>query len=199
MLIVDDHTLLTETLVQALCLDNNFSIDSAKDICSAVEAIERAAGYDVVLLDYDLPGMDALEGLQRVIKANGGRVALFSGVAGRTIVQLALEKGANGFIPKTLPLKVLGHAIRLIADGEIYLPSEFMMRSNEESGSGFALKPREQRVLALLCEGLQNKEIGRELGLDEVIVKLDVKSICRKLDVRNRTQAVVAALKHGII
>jgi DNA-binding NarL/FixJ family response regulator len=61
-----------------------------------------------------------------------------------------------------------------------------------------SLKARERHVLAFLCEGLQNKEIGREVGIDEVIVKMDVKSICRKLGVRNRTEAAIAARKLGL-
>jgi len=114
-------------------------------------------------------------------------------------VELALDQGATGFIPKTLPLRTLGHAIRLIADGEVFLPADYMRRAYAGESTGFGLKPREMRVLALLCEGMQNKEIGRELGMEEVIVKMDVKAICRKLGVRNRTQAVIAAHKYGIL
>lgn len=199
VLVVDDHVLLAETLGHALSVENNFIIDIAKDIPTALLAIEQIERYDVVLLDYDLPGMESLEGMRRIIEANDGGVALFSGIASWTIVELALKQGAKGFIPKTLPLKVLSHAIRIIADDAVYLPAEYLQKVNAEDGCAFGLKARERRVLALLCEGLQNKEIGRELGLDEVIVKMDVKSICRKLDVRNRTQAVIAAIKHGIL
>jgi two-component system nitrate/nitrite response regulator NarL len=199
VLLVDDHTLLVETVIATLRADFDFTVDAAGDVDIAVEMVSRHGYFDAILLDYDVPGMNALEGLRTLVEANHGRVVLFSGVANRTTVELALEQGASGFIPKTLPLRTLGHAIRLIADRGSFLPAEFIRRANADDASHLKLKPRELRVLALLCEGLQNKEIGRTLGLDEVIVKMDVKSICRKLDVRNRTQAVIAALKQGLL
>jgi len=120
-------------------------------------------------------------------------------VANWTIVERALRLGASGFIPKTLALKTLGHAIRLIADGEVYLPTDMLLhRARGEDETDFGFKPREQRVLALLCEGMPNKEIGRELGLEETTVKMDVKAICRKLKVSNRTQAVIKAMGLGL-
>jgi len=198
VLVVDDHLLVAETVVSALAVEQGFKVDTAPDVETALVAVERAGRYDVVLLDYDVPGMDSLEGMRRLIEANGGRVALFSGVINWMMVQRAIEQGAAGFIPKTLPLKTLGHAIRFISDGEVYLPSDYLHRMSKGEDGGLGLKPREMKVLAFLCEGLQNKEIGRELGMEEVIVKMDVKSICRKLGARNRTQAVIAARKHGI-
>lgn len=199
VLVVDDHTLLVETVVASLKGEFGFAVDAAGDVDTALAKIARDGPFDAILLDYDVPGMNALDGLRRLKAANDGRVVLFSGVVNRTTVDLALDQGAGGFIPKTLPLRTLGHAIRLVADGEVFLPAEFIRRTNAGDGTDFGLKPRELRVLALLCEGLQNKEIGRELGLEEVIVKMDVKSICRKLDVRNRTQAVIAALRQGLL
>jgi DNA-binding NarL/FixJ family response regulator len=107
--------------------------------------------------------------------------------------------GANGFIPKTLPLKTVAHALRFIAAGEVYVPADVLLRMRTRDDGGLGLKPREMRVLGFLNEGMQNKEIGREIGVEETIVKMDVKSICRKLGVRNRTQAVLAARKHGVV
>lgn len=133
----------------------------------------------------------------RLIAANEGSVALFSGVVGWSIVERAIAAGASGFIPKTLHVKTLSHAIRFIADGDVYLPLEFMMRQTGQENGEFGFKPRELRVLTLLCEGLQNKEISNRLNIEETTVKMDVKSICRKMDVRNRTQAVIKAMKTG--
>lgn len=199
VLVVDDHLLVAETVVAALAVEQGFQVAMAPDVDTAVAAVEQAHRFDVILLDYDVPGMDSLEGMRRLIKANGGGVALFSGVVNRMMVERAIDQGAAGFIPKTLPLRTLGHAIRFIADGEVYLPIDYVRRMGGGDDGGFGLKPREMKVLAFLCEGLQNKEIGRELGMEEVIVKMDVKAICRKLGARNRTQAVIAAQKHGIV
>lgn len=199
VLVVDDHTLLVETVIASLTAEFGFAVEAAGDVDTALDMIARHGAFDAILLDYDVPGMNALTGLRQLKDANGDRVVLFSGVVNRTTVELALDQGASGFIPKTLPLRTLGHAIRLVADGEVFLPAEFIRRANARDGADFGLKPRELRVLALLCEGMQNKEIGRELGLEEVIVKMDVKSICRKLDVRNRTQAVITAIRQGLL
>jgi DNA-binding NarL/FixJ family response regulator len=198
ILIVDDHLLVSETLAAGLLAEGGFALDIVSDLESALENIAQRGRYRVVLLDYQIPGVEGLVALRSLIEANGGGVALFSGVAGWAIVERAMEQGASGFIPKTIPLKTLVHAIRFIADGEVYLPSDYMRRFSSGEGPMYNLKPREMQVLAYLCEGMQNKEIGREVGIDEVIVKMDVKSICRKLGVRNRTEAALEARKQGI-
>ena len=197
VLIVDDHLLLSGTLAAVLQKSGGFEVEAVPDLDEALARIASNGRYDAVLLDYDVPGMNSLDGLARAVKANGGSVALFSGVATWSVVERAIELGAAGFIPKTLPVRTLGHAIRFIMDGEIYLPSEFMLRKPQDDNP-FDMKPREIRTLALLCEGKQNKEIGAEIGVEETTVKSDVKSICRKIGVRNRTEAVIKALKLGL-
>jgi two-component system, NarL family, nitrate/nitrite response regulator NarL len=199
VLIVDDHQLMIDTLVSALGSETNFEVDGVSNVNAALSQILERGKYDVVLLDYQLPGSAGLDSLRQLIKANGGSVALFSGVASWPVVQNAVDQGACGFLPKTTPMKTLVHAIRFIADGEVYLPYEYMKRLSNEDVDELGLKPRERQVLAYLCEGMQNKEIGREVGIEEVIVKMDVKSICRKLEVRNRTEAVLEARKRGIV
>ena len=164
----------------------------------ARKKISEEGRYDTVLLDYDVPGMENLNGLTSLVEDNVGSVALFSGVANWLVVERAIQLGAAGFVPKSMPLKILGHAIRIIADGDVYLPAEYMRNPNGNEDDELGLKKRERRVLGFLCEGLPNKEIGRHLGLDETIVKMDVKSICRKLGARNRTQAVIEAMKRGL-
>lgn len=198
VLVVDDHLLIAETLVAALTAQQNFEVEVAKDVGTAIQMVQQAGPYDVILLDYDVPGMDSLKGMHRLIEANGSGVALFSGVVSFTNVERAMAQGACGFLPKTLPLAVLSHAIRIIAAGETYLPAEWLQWVRKGDDADFGLKSREMKVLTLLCEGLQNKEIGHKLNMTEVVVKMDVKAICRKLGVRNRTQAVIAAHKHGI-
>lgn len=198
VLVVDDHLLLAETIVAALSLGDGLHAESVPTVEAALEALQAKGHFDVVLLDYDVPGMDGFNGLRRLIEANGGNVALFSGVASWSAVEQAMERGASGFIPKTLPLRTLRHAVRFIAEGEIYLPADYMRRASEREDGGYGLKPREMRVLGFVCQGMQNKEIGRELGLTEVIVKMDVKSICRKLGVRNRTEAALLARRNSI-
>jgi two-component system nitrate/nitrite response regulator NarL len=198
VLLVDDHSLICETLMVALGADPALDLETASSVDGAHECIAKHGRYDVILLDYEVPGMNGLDGLRKLIAANSGSVALFSGVASRTVVERALDVGASGFIPKTLPLKTLKHAIRFISDGETFVPADFTRQAGWNQGETVGLKPREMKVLGYLCEGLQNKEIGREMDLAETIVKLDVKSICRKLGAKNRTQAVIEARKQGL-
>lgn len=198
VLIVDDHTLLCESLVAILEPQEGFEMATANSIESASAIIADQGAFDAVLLDYDIPGVEGLNGLRILIEANGGKVALLSGVASWPTIERALEAGAQGFIPKTLAVAALGHAIRYVASGELFLPGDLMLRVSRAQDEVHGLKPREMRVLGLLCEGLPNKDIGRVLSLEETTVKVDVKSICRKLGAQNRTQAVLEAIKRGI-
>lgn len=199
VLLVDDHSLLCETLVMSLQSDGQFRLSVAKSIREALDLIEAHGRFDVVLLDYEIPGTQGLSGLTTLMEANGGSVALFSGVANGLVVKRALDEGASGFIPKTLALKTLKHAIRFISDGEVFVPVDFALSGMHRDEDRNGLKQRELQVLSLLGEGMQNKEIGRQLDQPETIVKLDVKSICRKLGVSNRTQAVIEARRRGLL
>jgi len=200
VLIVDDHGLLNDTLVAAFEGDQTLLVSAVTSVKAAHDLIVENGRYDAILADHNGPGMDGLEGLSNLIEVNDGSVALFSGIANWALAERALKLGASGFIPKSLPLKTVGHAIRLIADGEVYLPSEMLLRTAlEEDETDFGLKPREKRVLGLLCEGMPNKVIARELGVRETTVKMDVKAICCKLDARNRTEAVIKAMKMDLI
>ncbi|MBE0437215.1 MAG: response regulator transcription factor [Methylomicrobium sp.] len=199
VLVVDDHDLLVEALIASLSAEFGFEVQAANCVDAGLELISQSGSFDVILLDYNMPGTSGIEGLSRVNEANGGRVVLFSGLVNRTTVELALDQGCSGYIPKTMHLRSLGHAIRIVAGGDVFLPAAFSRWNNEVGSNTVELKPREQRVLALLSEGMQNKEIGNILNLDEVIIKMDVKSICRKLNVRNRTQAAIKAMKYGVL
>lgn len=198
VLVVDDHALLNETLVTALEQDKYMKVDAVTTVDDAISRVADKGRYDAILVDYGGPGMDGLEGLQKLTKVNKGSVALFSGIAGWSVVERAIKGGACGFIPKASPLKALRHAIRFIADGEIYLPSGYMLRKSSEKENTFDLKPREFLVLECLCKGMQNKEIGREMDIQETVVKMTVRAICQKMGVRNRTQAVIKAIKHDL-
>ncbi|GAB1477721.1 response regulator transcription factor [Paracoccaceae bacterium] len=200
VLIADDHDLLRDTLV--MYLEGQGGIETAAvsnfaDACSRIAADER---YDLVLLDYNMPGMNGLAGLRTAIAmGNGQRVALMSGEATRKIAEDALEAGAAGFVPKSLPAKSLINAVRFMAMGEQYAPLDFMTAVEEKVISPLAekLTARERQVLHGLTEGKSNKEIARDLDLQEVTVKLHVKTLYRKIGAANRTQAAMIARESG--
>lgn len=197
VLVVDDHTLIAETFAVALSSFGAFDVACASDLEAAELRIRDIGRFDVILLDYEMPGIQSLEGLSRMIQANSGGVALFSGVANWSVVDRAIEMGASGFVPKTLPLEAVAHALRFISAGQTFVPTDVLRRIKTEDQNAVDLKPRELKVLGFLNEGLPNKEIGRELDVEEWVIKMDVKSICRKLGVRNRTLAVLTARRLG--
>lgn len=148
-----------------------------------------------------MPGMNGLSGLKTAIKTNENHpVALMSGTAPKAIAQKALDLGAIGFLPKTIGAKSLINAVRFMAAGDVYAPVKFLIDDSAEELNPLAkgLSVRELQVLGGLCQGLANKEIARDLELQEVMIKLHVKTLCRKLNAKNRTHAAMMAKEAGL-
>lgn len=194
ILIADDHDLLRDTLV-AFVEAAGIDVVTAPDLEGAVEKVDRLGPFDLVLLDYNMPGMNRLEGLRRVMALPGApRVALISGEAPRVVVQEAIAAGAAGFVPKTLPAKSLVNAVRFMAAGEQFVPLELLAPTDKSSHPmAKKLTRRELQVLQGLTDGKSNKEIARDLDLSEPTVKLHVKNLYRKIGAANRTQAALLA------
>ncbi|WP_058246422.1 response regulator [Tropicibacter naphthalenivorans] len=196
ILVADDHDLVRETIAAFLDGADIEEVQTVATLDDAVAAAESSGTFDLVLLDYNMPGMNGLDGLTRMKDANEGKpVAILSGSATRDVADAALKAGAQGFIPKTLSARSLLTAARFMAAGEIYAPIEFMQQASDEAGP---LTKRELDVLRGICEGKSNKEIARDLSLQEVTVKLHVKTLSRKLDARNRTHAAMIARDRGM-
>lgn len=225
LLLADDHTLFRDALVLYVeRAEPGSNVALAKDLPEALEKLEKNNDLDLVLLDLRMPGMNGLQGLQKVReKYPSLPVALMSGVAEKKDVDAAMSLGAVGYFPKTLSGKALLKGIQQVLTGEKFMPMDDsrkntvmpsyyadsdtiqrpanyvgMAEQQTKIASDLKLTPREQEVLSYLAVGASNKEIANELNLQVVTVKLHVRGVCRKLDAKNRTQAALKARELGI-
>lgn len=202
ILLADDHELLRDTL-EMWFLQEKFEVECAHDLPSAMEKVASLRAFDILLLDYGMPGMDGLMGLKVALEdCKGAKVALISGVAPPDVAKQALEMGASGFLPKTMPAKSFVNAVRFMSMGETFAPVDFLTQEAEDESDSRLndlLTNREMEVLLELSKGLANKEIARILDVREPTVKLHMKTLFRKIGVSNRTQAAMVAKEEGLL
>jgi two-component system, NarL family, nitrate/nitrite response regulator NarL len=202
ILIADDHDLLRETLSMFLASEGSIDTALASTLDAALDLIQSEEKFDLIILDYNMPGMAGLNGLKRAMEASGDSpVALMSGIASRSVAEEALSFGAAGFVPKTLAAKTLVNAVRFMAMGEKYAPIDFMTADDPTVAPNplaQKLSRRELQVLEGLSKGKSNKEIARDLDLQEPTIKLHVKTLYRKIGAANRTQAALIAKEEGL-
>lgn len=200
ILIADDHELLRDMLRSYLEAETGFEVETVADLPAALARIAADEPFDLILLDFAMPGMDGYAGLEAAVRAAGDRpVALMSGLAPAGVSERVLACGAAGYLPKTLPARSVVNAIRFMAAGETYMPMEILRPKPPEGESQSVLSSREREVLGGLCKGLSNKEIALDLDLREPTIKLHVKALCRKLGARNRTHAAMIARERCLI
>lgn len=211
ILLVDDHTLFREALLHVLNqLDTHVLIREASNAEEAAQLISRFANLDLILLDIDLPGVDGLTALPDLRElAPTVPIVVLSGSETTAHVTRSLENGAIGYIPKSCSSHEMLAALKLILEGEIYVPARLMGKLNAPILSGKSANTSEQlpvlltsrqvEVLELMTKGLPNKSIARTLDVAEGTVKLHVAAILRTLGARNRTDAVMQASRLGVL
>ena len=198
ILLVDDHIVMRMGLVTATSGEADMEIVGEAD--NGVDAVDayRATRPDVVVLDLRMPKRNGIETIMVLRKEFGdARILVFSNYADGDEVYQSFKAGARGFVVKEMPLERLLEAIRVVYGGQQYVPPEISLRLNGRVLS--ELSPRELEVLRLIAKGLSNKEIASAIQIVEGTVKLHVKNILSKLEVSDRTQAIIAAVKRGII
>ncbi|WP_269586161.1 response regulator [Roseibium sp. Sym1] len=201
VLIVDDHPLFSEALLGALrnVLPTVEMVD-ATSVGSAIEILEADKSFDLLLLDLNIPDADGFSGLMR-IRGLFPRlpVVVVSGHDDPRVIEEALTYGIGGFIPKSSSKKDLAEAVKVVMDGDVYLPDDY--KPQEPTGEDLerkdiiariaTLTPQQQRVLQMMRAGLLNKQIAYELDIGITTVKAHVSEILRKLNVYSRTKAVI--------
>lgn len=204
ILVADDHPLYREAV--AIQISRIFADTQVVEVASIDELYvalrESAVPFDLFLIDYKMPGMSvgAVSDLARDVP--GTPIAIISGSAQPVEIKATIEAGARGYIPKTATGERLAHALELILAGGTSVPTELLFDvgpANEASGWVALLSQREREVLRGVGRGLSNKEIGRELDLAEVTIKLHLRSVFRKMGARSRADAAVMASKAGLV
>ncbi|WP_432014561.1 response regulator [Streptomyces cucumeris] len=205
VLLVDDHQVVRRGLRTFLEVQDD--IDVVGEASDGEEGIARAEELrpDVVLMDVKMPGTDGIQALRTLRDLdNPARVLVVTSFTEKRTVVPALRAGAAGYVYKDVDPEALAGAIRSVYAGHVLLQPEVALAllSQEDSGGGQGrggtLTEREREVLALIADGRSNREIARALVLSEKTVKTHVSNILMKLDLADRTQAALWAVRHGI-
>jgi DNA-binding NarL/FixJ family response regulator len=197
--IVDDHSVVRFGLATIISLQPDMVV--AGEAGSGEEACALCAErpIDVVLMDLRLPGLSGVEAIRRIRKSHPDmRFIVLTTYDGDEDIYRALEAGAKAYLLKAMPHAEVTDAIRKVHAGSRVIP-RIVSKTLAERPPQSELSPRELQVLTLIAQGLSNKEIGGELAISEATVKWHVNIILSRLDVRDRTEAVVAALQRGIM
>jgi len=203
VLIADDHSVVREGLRRFLGRDPELTVvGEASDGAEAVE-LARQLHPDVVLMDLLMPVMDGIAATAAIRKELlETEVVALTSVLESTAVIGAVRAGAIGYLLKDIQASELRRAIKAAAAGQVQLTpqaSAYLMREVRTPEAIEALTEREREVLRLLVQGRSNKEIGRDLQIAEDTVKTHVKHIMAKLGVQSRTQAVLYAMRFGLV
>lgn len=204
VLIVDDDAMVRSGFAAILGAEPDLEV--AGEAADGAEAVTRVRQLtpDVVVMDVRMPGLDGIEATRRVLRADDPpRVLVVTTFEHDSYVLEALEAGAHGFLLKRAGADQLVHAVRTVAaaDGLLFPDAirDLVRRTARPARQLPGLSTREAQVLRLLARGHSNAEIAAELFLGQETVKTHVRSLLTKLDVRDRTQAVIAAFESGFV
>jgi two-component system, NarL family, nitrate/nitrite response regulator NarL len=210
LLVVDDHPIVRDGL--AVLLEQLGPDTVVLQVGEAARALAMAvehADLDIVILDIALPGMNGLRALSEFGRVRPELpVIVISASEDARDVREALAKGALGYVPKSASQHTLLSAIRLVLDGDLYVPPLILGETplspasdplGAAASTGSTLTTRQIEVLKQLSQGKSNKSIALELGLSEKTVKAHVTAIFKALNVINRTQAAAAGREAGLI
>lgn len=201
ILVVDDHPLYRDALARLLPqIFEEARVLSAGDWAGAARLLDAERAVDLALLDLEMPGTPG-RGALAALRADhpGIKVVIVSASEDAAEARRCLAEGAQGFIPKSARTEVLAAALRLVCEGGVYLPPLLLEATPAAPAGDEALTARELQILALLCDGLSNKAIARQLQIAEPTVRTHLSSVFRALGVVNRTQAARVAHARGLV
>jgi len=197
IIVADDHPLFRSAIANLLQrLQQQISIEEVDSFAALEESIASAKSLpSLVILDLKLPDIVGLDGLLALKKQHPELpVAIVSAYDDDKVIQQTRQYGASGFISKSLEMDDMVKAIKRILEGDLCFPECIKQITENHSPDGFNdLTPAQLKVLQLLKEGKPSKTMADTIGVTEATIKAHLTTIFRKLGVKNRTQAVIAA------
>lgn len=213
IILVDDNFDHLSGIRELISLESDFDVIATATNANIAISLIKKYQPDIVLMDINMPEKDGLTAISEIEKLNlGTRVVALTGYDDPDLIFRAMKIGAKGYILKTMASAQLIYAIEEVNQGKIYLPSglssrffEYFQKSVKEETSVVSdaenllsyLTQREEEVLDLLTQGITYKGVAQQLFISETTVKTHVNNIFQKLQVNDRTQAVLYALNNG--
>jgi DNA-binding NarL/FixJ family response regulator len=208
VLLADDHRMLREGLRRSLSEEGFEVVGEAEDGEAAVE-LAAELRPDVVLMDVTMPQMDGVEATRRICaEPDSPSVVMLTMHADKEVLAEAIRAGASGYLTKDCSTDEVADAVRLAADGETALSAQLaatMLDEVRRLDAAHApdhdrlVTKREEEVLQLIADGCATSEVAARLYISQKTVKNHLASIYQKLDARDRTQAVLQAVRMGIV
>jgi DNA-binding NarL/FixJ family response regulator len=211
VLIADDQTIIREGLETLLGLSPGIEVVGAAADGEEATRLVAERSPDVVLMDLRMPRCDGVEATRRISRDHpASRVVVLTTYADDASIFGALEAGAFGYLTKDAGAQEIQRAIRTVHAGEALLDPSVQLRlvrayrgeaaapRTSSSPRTDGLTPREAEVLGLIAQGMSNQDIAQRLVVSEATVKTHINNIFGKIEVRDRAQAVVYAIKHGL-
>lgn len=209
LLLADDHRMLREGLRRSMS-DAGFEV--VGEATDGVEAVTLAARLlpDVILMDVTMPNCDGVEACRQVKEAGiRSSVVMLTMHADQDVLANAIRAGASGYLTKDCSTREIAEAVRMAAEGETVLSPQLARSMLEEvrrideptaaEEPDKVISKREEEVLQLIADGCSTPEVAAQLYISQKTVKNHLASIYQKLDARDRTQAVLQAVRMGIV
>jgi DNA-binding NarL/FixJ family response regulator len=199
VMVVDDHPLMRVGVASIVNARSDMSVVAQTGTGEEAVTLFQKHKPDVTLMDLRLPGISGVDAIRSIRKFHSlARFVVLTTYEGDADIHQALEAGAQGYIIKGMPYQTLVDAVHRVHRGERFLPPP-VARALASRMPDSDLSAREREVLSLLASGKSNKDIASHLGITEATVKCHVSAILLRLNVSDRTEAVVTALQRGLV